>query len=51
VLEIGATLANSAKARKPQKTLDAEAKEGLGLSSGKRMSAQAAASAVVTERL
>ena len=50
VLEIGTTLANSAKARKPQKASDAEVKEGLGPWSGKRMSAQVVASAVVTAR-
>ena len=50
VQEIGATLANSANARKLQKASDAEVKERLGLWSGKRMSAQVVASAVVTVR-
>ena len=47
VLEIGATLANSAKAREPRQASHAEVKEGLGPCSGKRMS-QVVASAVVT---
>ena len=50
VLEIGATLANSAKAREPRPASHAEVKEGLGPWSGKRMSAQVVASAVVTAR-
>ena len=50
VLEIGATLANSAKARKPRQASHAEVKEGLGPWSGERMSAQVVASAVVTAR-
>ena len=48
VLEIGATLANSVKAREPRKASHAEVKEGLGPWSGKPMSAQVVASAVVT---
>ena len=50
VLEIGATLANSAKAREPPQASHAEAKEGLGPWSGERMSAQVVASAVGTAR-
>ena len=50
VLEIGATLANSAKAREPRPASHAEVKEGLGPWSGKPMSAQAVASAVVPAR-
>src|SRR5262245_32053010 len=50
VLEIGATLANSAKAREPRPASHAEAKEGLGPWSGERMSAQVVASAVGTAR-
>ena len=50
VLEIGATLANSAKAREPRKASHAEVKEGLGPWSGKPMLAQVVASAVVTAR-
>jgi hypothetical protein len=51
VLEIGATLLNSAKARESRKASDVEVKEELGLWSGKRVSAQVAASVVVKERL
>ena len=51
VLEIGATLTNSAKARQPRKVSDAEVKEGLGLWSGKRVLSQVVTSAVVTARL
>jgi hypothetical protein len=50
VLEIGATLANSAKARQPRQTSHAEVKEGLGPGSGKLRLAQVVASAVVTAR-
>jgi hypothetical protein len=50
VLEIGATLANSAKAREPRPASHAEVKEGLGPWSEKRMLAQAVASAVVPAR-
>ena len=50
VLEIGATLANSAKAREPRPASHAEVKERLGPWSGKRMSAQVVASAVVSAR-
>ena len=50
VLEIGATLANSAKAREPRPASHAEVKEGLGPWSGERMSAQVVASAVGTAR-
>jgi hypothetical protein len=49
-LEIGATLANSAKARESRKASHAEVKEGLGPWSGKRMPAQVVASAVVSAR-
>ena len=51
VLEFGATLANSVKARKSQQASDAEVKEELGLWFGKRVSAQVATSAVGTDRL
>jgi hypothetical protein len=51
VLEIGATLANSVKAREPRQASHAEVKEGLGPWSGKSMSAQGVALAVVTVRL
>jgi len=50
VLEIGATLANSDKARQPQQASHAEVKEGLGPWSGKPLLAQVVASAVVTAR-
>ena len=50
VLEIGATLANSVKAREPRKASHAEVKEGLGPWSGKPMSTQVVASAVVPAR-
>jgi hypothetical protein len=50
VLEIGATLANSAKAREPRPASHAEVKKGLGPWSGKPMSAYAVASAVVPAR-
>ena len=50
VLELGATLANSAQAREPRPASHAEVKEGLGPRSGERMSAQVVASAVVTAR-
>jgi hypothetical protein len=50
VLEIGATLANSVKAREPRQASHAEVKEGLGPWSGKPMSAQVVASAVVPAR-
>jgi hypothetical protein len=51
VLEIGATLINSAKARELRKASDVEVKEEPGPWFGKRVSAQVAASAVVKERL
>jgi hypothetical protein len=47
VLEIGATLANSVKAREPLTTPHAEVKEGLGRKSEKQMPTQVVASAVV----
>ena len=47
VLEIGATLANSAKARQLRKASHAEVKDGPGPRSGKLMLAQVVASAVV----
>jgi hypothetical protein len=50
VLEIGATLANSAKAPEPRPASHAEVKEELGPWSGERMSAQVVASAVGTAR-
>ena len=50
VLEIGQPLANSAKARARRPASQAEVKEGLAPWSGKRMSAQGVASAVVTVR-
>ena len=50
VRKIGATLANSAKAREPRPTSHAEVKKELGPWSGERMSAQVVASAVGTAR-
>ena len=50
VLEIGATLANSVKAREPWQASHAEVKRGLGHWSEKPMLAQVVASAVVPAR-